>query len=52
MERQIRQDKKELIVYHRLLNSDNKDLDIDIVQNEFNITSNKLKQKERESNIS
>ena len=47
MERQIRADKKELVSYQALLNSNNKDLDIDIIQNKFNITSNKLKQKER-----
>lgn len=47
MERQIRADKKELVSYQALLNSNNEDLDIDIIQNKFNITSNKLKQKER-----
>ena len=47
MERQIRADKKELVSYQALLNRNNKDLDIDIIQNKFNITSNKLKQKER-----
>lgn len=47
MERQIRVDKKELVSYQALLNSNNKDLDVDIIQNKFNITSNNLKQKER-----
>ena len=47
MERQIRADKKELVSYQALLESNNKDLDIDMIQNKFNITSNKLKQNER-----
>ena len=47
MERQIRADKKELVSYQALLKSNNKDLDVDIIQNKFNITSNNLKQKER-----
>ena len=46
MERQIRANKKELVSYQALLNSDNKDLDIDILKNKFNIISNDLKQKE------
>ena len=46
MERQIRADKKELVGYQTLLKSDNKNLDIDMIQNKFNITSNNLKQKE------
>ena len=47
MERQIRTDKKELVSYQALLNSNNKDLDMDVIQNKFNVTSNNLKQKER-----
>lgn len=47
MERQIRQDKKELVAYQASSNSNNKDLDMDIIKNKFNITSNNLKQKER-----
>ena len=46
LERQIRQDKKELVAYQASLNSNNKDLDVDLIQNKFNITSNNLKQKE------
>ena len=46
MERQIRQNKKELVAYQASLNSNNKDLDMDIIQNKFNIASNNLKQKE------
>ena len=46
MERRIRADKKELVAYQALLSSDNKDLDMDIIRNKFNIMSNDLKQKE------
>lgn len=46
MERQIRNDKKELVGYQALLKNDDKNIDIDMIQNKFNITSNNLKQKE------
>ena len=46
MERQIRTDKKQLVSYQALLNSKNDDLDIETIQNKFNITSNNLRQKE------
>ncbi len=46
MERQIRKDKKELVGYEALLKSDDENIDIDMIQNKFNITSNNLKQKE------
>ena len=46
MEKQIRNDKKELVGYQALLKNDDKNIDIDMIQNKFNITSNNLKQKE------
>ncbi len=46
MERQIRDDKKELVGYQALLKNDDENIDIDMIQNKFNITSNNLKQKE------
>lgn len=46
MERQIRNDKKELVGYQALLKNDDENIDIDMIQNKFNITSNNLKQKE------
>lgn len=46
MERQIRDDKRELVAYQTLLKSNNKDIDIEVVQNKFNIKSNDLKQEE------
>lgn len=46
IERQIRNDKKELVGYQALLKNDDKNIDIDMIQNKFNITSNNLKQKE------
>lgn len=46
MERQIRKDKRELVAYQTLLKNNNKDIDIEIVQNKFNIKSNDLKQEE------
>ena len=46
MERQIRNDKKELAGYQALLKSNDENIDIDMIQNKFNIISNNLKQKE------
>ena len=46
IERQIREDKKELVGYQALLKNDDENIDIDMIQNKFNITSNNLKQKE------
>lgn len=46
MERQIRNDKKELVGYQALLKSNDENIDIDMIQNKFNIVSNNLKQKE------
>ena len=46
MERQIRNDKKELVGYQALLKSNDENIDIDMIQNKFNIISNNLKQKE------
>lgn len=50
MERQIRADKKELVGYQTLLKSNDENIDIDMIQNKFNITSNNLKQKENALN--
>ena len=46
MERQIRKEKKELVGYQALLKSNDENIDIDMIQNKFNITSNNLKNKE------
>lgn len=46
MERKIRKDKRELAAYQTLLRSNNKDIDIEVVQNKFNIKSNDMKQEE------
>ena len=46
MERQIRQDKKEIAGIQGVITSNNKDIDLEIVQNKFRLTSNQLKQKE------
>lgn len=46
MERQIRQDKKEIAGLQGILTSNNADLDLELVQNKFRIISNQLKQKE------
>lgn len=50
MERQIRSDKKELVGYQALLKSNDENIDIDVIQNKFNITSYNLKQKENALN--
>lgn len=46
MERQIRQDKKDIAGLQGILTSNNKDIDLEQVQNNFRLTSNQLKQKE------
>lgn len=46
MERQIRQDKKEIVGLQGILTSNNTDIDLEEVQNKFRLTSSQLKQKE------
>lgn len=46
MERQIRQDKKDIAGLQGILTSNNADIDLKEVQNKFRLTSNQLKQKE------
>lgn len=46
LERQIRQDKKDIAGLQGILTSNNKDIDLEQVQNNFRLTSNQLKQKE------
>lgn len=46
MERQIRQDKKDIAGLQGILTSNNADIDLEEVQNKFRLTSNQLKQKE------
>lgn len=46
MERQIRQNKKDIAGLQGILTSNNKDIDLEQVQNNFRLTSNQLKQKE------
>lgn len=46
MERQIRQDKKDIAGLQGILTSNNKDIDLEQVQNNFKLASNQLKHKE------
>ncbi len=46
MERQIRQDKKDIAGLQGILTSKNNEIEIEIVQNQFKLKSNELKQKE------
>lgn len=46
MERQIRQDKKDIAGLQGILTSNNKDIDLEQVQNNFKLVSNQLKHKE------
>ena len=46
MERQIRQDKKDIAGMQGILTSNNTDIDLELVQNKFKLTSYNLKQKE------
>lgn len=46
MERQIRNDKKEIVGLEGILKSNNSDIDLEQVENKFRLISNQLKQKE------
>lgn len=46
MERQIRQDKKDIAGLQGILTSNNKDIDLEQIQNNFRLASSQLKQKE------